>query len=254
MTELDETCPTLPVRNHGPLVPSDAGLGLHVAMKPGFEKKRPAALPVPEARRGPELAGPVPKSETLTPANLAMMEGDSPAQGVTPVLGPMYRLGKPPAVAVPYRSPGQETVRSSATDFPDFLRDQHLFQKLDPETPTPETHPDFQKLCLETPTDSDRIPERHHKYKTERCKFFARGCCTRGSQCTFAHSGEELRPVEPVSSSPKPSTTMGPEVQAGGLLEGPLTVNLLAALCTLHNSPGQCADLFVNGIKVQEDG
>jgi hypothetical protein len=38
--------------------------------------------------------------------------------------------------------------------------------------------------------------ERPRKYKTEMCKYFQLGCCTRAEDCTFAHQIGELRGME----------------------------------------------------------
>lgn len=41
--------------------------------------------------------------------------------------------------------------------------------------------------------DADQAHSKFRKYRTELCKFWQNGACTRGFQCTFAHSVGELR-------------------------------------------------------------
>lgn len=162
-------------------------------------------------------------AETLTHANILFAEKMA-AQAATPVLGPMGRLGMPPPVPVsaPYASPGQATVRSAATDFPEFLREKPVFQKLDPEPKQGRdplallfTH-SYSSAATTTADDTDHFNDlyiggdgqRLRKYKTEMCKYFQLGCCKRGTECTFAHSGDELRPADeagPRASDVKPS-------------------------------------------------
>jgi hypothetical protein len=44
--------------------------------------------------------------------------------------------------------------------------------------------------------EKQQSEERPRKYKTEMCKYYQLGCCTRAEDCTFAHQMSELRGVE----------------------------------------------------------
>jgi hypothetical protein len=52
------------------------------------------------------------------------------------------------------------------------------------------------KKSVEAAAEKQQPEERPRKYKTEMCKYFQLGCCTRADDCTFAHQISELRTVE----------------------------------------------------------
>jgi hypothetical protein len=52
------------------------------------------------------------------------------------------------------------------------------------------------KKSSEAAAAEKQTEERPRKYKTEMCKYFQLGCCTRAEDCTFAHQMSELRRVD----------------------------------------------------------
>jgi hypothetical protein len=56
----------------------------------------------------------------------------------------------------------------------------------------------FKKAAVKSTMEEKQPEERPRKYKTEMCKYFQLGCCTRADDCTFAHQISELRCVESI--------------------------------------------------------